>query len=129
MTQRDAVFAAIKKIGDRTSLKELSAVASKIYGSSIGDSACCSYRGHWRKQNGSDIDCRTYDGQPERNMFKGQVESRGGQALHEFVRSTNISLDQLLQLASAFNGLEQFCQTAKDLQTFYRMSHALGRAA
>lgn len=129
MTQSEAVFAAIAKIGDRTSLKDLSAVASKIYGSSIGLSACCMYRGHWRCQNDSDTDCRTYDGQPERNMIKGEVESKGGRALHKFVKKSGVSLNQLIQLLDAFSGLDQMRQTAEELETFYKVGQLLGKAA
>lgn len=118
MTQREAVFEALQQIGERTSLDELAEKASEIYGGPVGISACCVFRGEWRKRIGSSTDCRTYEGQPERNMLKGQIDSQQGTALINFVKKTNVSLKNLEALLSAFNGLDQLRETAKQLEQF-----------
>jgi len=121
MTQREAVYSAVEQLGDQTSLNVLAELASKIYGGPIGISACSTFRGEWRLANGSDTDCRTYDGQPERNMLKGQVKSQQGRALAAFVKRTNVPLNQLEKLLDAFSGLDQLRQTSKQLGQFMEL--------
>lgn len=121
MTQREAVYEAVEQIGDQTSLSVLADLASDIYGGPIGLSACSTYRGEWRDANGSDTDCRTYGGQPERNMLKGQIKSQQGRALVSFIKRTNVPLNQLEKLLDAFSGLDQLRQTSKQLGQFIEL--------
>lgn len=129
MTQRAAVYAALQIIGDQTSLSQLAQAASNRYGGPIGLSACSTFRGEWRKANGKDTDCRTYSGQPERNMLKGQADSQQGRALVEFVNlvgqpnvSKKVRLNRLDKLLAAFSGLDQLRQTAKQLEQYIALN-------
>lgn len=74
MTQRDAVWAACEELGVNTDLKVLQGRASHIYGRCIHVSQCSTYRGQYCVRNKiAKPDCRTYRGQPRRDMRNDEV--------------------------------------------------------
>jgi hypothetical protein len=111
MTQREAVYAAIEEIGDRTKMEVLLNRASMLYGSAISYTACCSYRSQWRKENEIEgADCRTYEGQPRRNMRNDHAVSlQQVKRLATFLgKCPALALKQLIgDGAHAFHSCEQ----------------------
>lgn len=77
MTQREAVWAACDELDVRTSLNTLQGRAQQLYGGEIHLSACCTYRGEYRKANKLKVDCRTYGskGQSRRDMLNDHAAS------------------------------------------------------
>lgn len=87
MTQYQAVVNALDILGDRTSLAELCKVASREYGGRISASAASKARAKWRLENNvENHDCRTYEGQPRRNMLNdAKVELPQVRRIRKFV--------------------------------------------
>lgn len=69
ISQKEAICKACDEVGGKTSLKELSVVATKFYGATIDLNTICAFRKHWQRKNNKESDCRTYKGQPRRNML------------------------------------------------------------
>ncbi len=69
MTVKDAVYQACEQLGVRTSRKELWKAASLIAGETLNILSVGVYRNHYKKDNKIKVDCRTYKGQPRRNML------------------------------------------------------------
>lgn len=125
MTVKDAVSAAIEIIGDQTSIKTLLKEALRFYyWPSFTESACCRARQQWRKENGMKTDCRTYKGQPRRDMLNdGRIDLDDVRRLQIFFkkRSSPGLIDDLLSLfgqgkgKGAFHSIPQFCNAVKEL--------------
>lgn len=65
----EAVHEACDKLGVRTSIDTLQAAAQEIYGGKIGRQTIYIERIKYRATKKTKIDCRTYNGQPRRNML------------------------------------------------------------
>lgn len=76
ISQCDAVCKACDEIGGKTSLKELGVIAAKYYGATIDIHTVCIYRKYWQRKNKKESDCRTYVGQPRRNMLNDNKISK-----------------------------------------------------
>lgn len=103
MNQKEAVFKALDLVGDKTSLNYLSQKASPYYGYQIGVSACSVARNEWRKIKGLDTDCRTYEGQPERNMTNGLFDVKQAKGLSTFFQKSKPTVRDLKILYSLFS--------------------------
>ena len=69
-TVRYYVFEFLESHGDQTAIGEIVKYVIK-QGKFCNYVAVGKHRSEWRKLNGIERDCRTYEGQPDRNMFKG----------------------------------------------------------
>lgn len=78
MTVKEAVYQACDEIGTRSSLKELWSRASLIAGETLNRNSVQQYRYWYRKEKRiKNVDCRTYKGQPRRNMLNDNVATLG----------------------------------------------------
>lgn len=75
ISYKNVIFWACNEVGDRTSISFLIEKACQIWEliapgeePKISYQTCLFYRRHWRKKTNSNVDCRTYIGQPDRNM-------------------------------------------------------------
>jgi len=83
-TRHDIVGWACDEVGDRTSIAQLMEVVYLIWDVIEPNSGCTPSTGgdlkdcydwfvngrlKWRRKNKSTVDCRTYQGQPDRNMI------------------------------------------------------------
>lgn len=74
MKVKDAVYQACEQVGTRTSLVELWKAASLIAGETLNRSSVQQYRHNYRKEKRiKNDDCRTYKGQPRRNMLNDNL--------------------------------------------------------
>ena len=69
MTRQEAIYKALTKIGDKTSVKALMMESKRILGDYVSYAICVSARLTWRKEQGIEADCRTYQSQKRRNML------------------------------------------------------------
>ncbi len=121
MTQREATFQALNELGVRTSLQTLAKRASIIYGSNVYLQACCNFRSQYCKRNNIATDCRTYAGQPRRNMLKDEQTSlQQVKRLNNFFRVTKSRPTQLRDLIGngehRFHSLEQLTYALTELE-------------
>lgn len=121
MTQREAVFQALVAIGPRTSLAVLAKRASLLYGSGIYEQAACKFRVEWCKKNKIVVDCRTYQGQPRRDMLKDdEVSLPQVRRLNLYFRNTRTSTKQLRELIGSgptrFHSIEQLAYAVTELE-------------
>lgn len=122
ISQQNAVFAAIEELGHRSSIEELCHRASINYGSPISENVASTHRSHWRNQNNVKGDCRTYEGQPRRNMLKDESCSiHQVKRLSAFLagRKANVETNKLLALIGTgpqrFHSIEQLQHALKTL--------------
>jgi len=74
MNIRQAVYQACEELGQRTSIDELHRRAMLLYGYTFPRGTAQVYRSTYRKvKKIKNVDCRTYDGQPRRNMLNDDV--------------------------------------------------------
>lgn len=121
MTQREAVFQALTAIGPRTSLKALAVRATALYGSRIYEESACTYRSEWCKKNKVVVDCRTYAGQPRRDMLKDEeVSLPQVRRLNAYFRNTRTNAHQLKELIGTgptrFHSIDQLVFAVSELQ-------------
>jgi len=96
MTQREAIFKACEELNVRSSLPEVSAAASRHYGSFVHPNTCCKFRQEYRKKKKLKVDCRTYSGQPRRNMLNDKECTLPQlERLNLFFRRTKVAPAQL----------------------------------
>ena len=72
MTIREAVYQACEELDVHSSMNELVKAASIIYGHPLNKGTVQIYRCNYRKANKLNVDCRTYKGQPRRNMLNDE---------------------------------------------------------
>jgi hypothetical protein len=123
MTQREAVWAACEELDVRTSLNTLQGRAQQLYGGEIHVSACCTYRGEYRKANKLKVDCRTYGkrGQSRRDMQNDHTASlKQVKRLNYFSKLKRPSMTSLLNLlgegGDMFHSVEQMRNAIADYQ-------------
>lgn len=73
MKVKDAVYQACEQLGTRTSTTELWKLACVIAGETLNRNSVYQYRCVYRKENRIKVDCRTYKGQPRRNMLNDDL--------------------------------------------------------
>ncbi len=118
MSQRQAIFQALEKLRDQTSISTLQREAELIYRSPITGSAVSLARAQWRKENEIQRDNRTYEGQPRRDMLNDhRTDLPQVKRISKFV-SQNGNLNALLSLISDGGGcchsIEQLRNAVKD---------------
>lgn len=113
-----AVRQALKTLADQTSLRTLVSEAFKYYTGEVEyqwhTAVACTVRNKWRKEQKISRDCRTYEGQPRRNMLNDDnYTKRGWKLLTEVVNK--VGLDKVGQLLGEFHSIDQLRELTTDI--------------
>lgn len=116
MTQYEAVAAACRELGVRTSIKVLVRRASQLYGSPVGYNSTCTYRKTFCVAEGfTKPDCRSYKGQPRRNMLDdSQVSWQGIKLIRDLCNKLHVSGKGLAEKLQSFHSLDQLVLHCKE---------------
>ena len=102
-----AVWDALDELGDKTSMPVLIERASQIYGSDLSYHSVCGWRKQYRQAKDLSTDCRTYGGQPRRNMLSDtKITAQQKTRIKTFLRAP--SKTKLRNLAEQFHSVPQF---------------------
>lgn len=86
ISQEKAVWKALDRLGDQTSIARLQQDAELFYGYTMTSQAVGAARSAWRKKNKIARDNRTYEGQPRRNMLNdNRIELAQVKRLRAFI--------------------------------------------
>lgn len=115
-----AVRHALEVIGDQTSLRTLVVEAGRYHeGDSYpisSDSIACTVRNKWREQQNINRDCRTYEGQPRRDMQNdSSFTNKGWKLLTEVV--AKVGADKVAKLLNEFHSIDQLRELTDDIAT------------
>ena len=121
---REAIFAALKDLGYRSSLQDLArhadARSNKPYPISVA--TACTVRKQWLIENNIPLtrktDCRTYEGQPRRNMLNDHaISPKAFKLLTCFAKGRNGSanLDFLTDLCEECHSIDQLKEMVSEL--------------
>lgn len=126
MTQKAAVFQACDELGGRCKVSILLGRAEQIYGGTISYTSSVHFRSLWRLENDQYIDCRTYAGQPRRNMLNDQELTPQQQQRLKNIDSVTIAALKRLVLG---NGTHRFHSVEQLLHGLTQHSQAMKAAA
>jgi hypothetical protein len=112
---KEAVYAALSRIGDRSSGPELVEEASRYYkGGEVEYSAAIQGRLAWRKEHGSGNDCRTNETQFRRNMLDdGQFTGKGWKMTMTVIKDT--PPETLADWLEQFHSIDQLRNILRDI--------------
>lgn len=122
MTRYESVTAAIEVagLGHKSKVATLKTVAERYFGGTISYQHVVSLRLQWRRENGVDGDCRTYNTQYRRNMLQDDfVEIDQLELLQEHLDYWGIPPESFVEIIeSDFHSLENVISVAKKLSEF-----------
>lgn len=120
MSIRAAVYQACEELNVRTSLNELVKKASIIYGKSLNRGTVQVYRSDYRRLHKIKVDCRTYKGQPRRNMLHDERHTLSQvKRLHHYFKLKRPTITHFKALIGdgkeRFHSVDQLINAVNDL--------------
>lgn len=114
-TFRAACDYVVTILGDQTSLKTLANAAFDYYEPIDTDTVitrpemtACNARSAWRKQQGTQRDCRQYEGQPRRDMMSDKkIRINTLVKLHGCVAKMGVAASDLRDIVGQFHSISQ----------------------
>lgn len=119
MTFKEAVYEILDKHGDQMGVEHL----QKLVYAKCKEWPCLGtvylYRRTWREEEGVETDCRTYEGQPERNMDR-VASKKAEDKLFKICEVYGVPFKDIEALGKLFESakLQETCKRARE---FYKL--------
>lgn len=127
-TRKSAVMEVLDQLGDQTNAQVIIDAASELLGDIVPYGSIIAIRLLWRKQKQLETDCRTYDGQPKRNMVSKDT-SHACKKLADQLGKMNITTDQVRKLLVDFNSVDDVLNVLDQFDDLQNKMRLFGLAA